>query len=124
MRVEHVSFGYSPETTVLHDINLDVRAGQTVAFVGETGAGKSSLVALLSHFYDVKQGHISIDGYDVRKVKRESLRRQMGVVLQATFLFSAVILVCSSLAIFAGAFRRKAKANPQCAACAPARAFL
>src|SRR4051812_47352038 len=91
VQVEHVTFGYSPETIVLHDINLDVRAGQTVAFVGETGAGKSSLVALLSHFYDVTQGHITIDGYDVRKVKRESLRRQMGVVLQATFLFSGTI---------------------------------
>ena len=91
VRVEHVNFGYLPDVTVLHDIDLDVPAGQTVAFVGETGAGKSSLVALLSRFYDVKDGRITVDGYDVRKVRRESLRKQMGVVLQATFLFSGTV---------------------------------
>ncbi|MBI3733635.1 MAG: ABC transporter ATP-binding protein [Chloroflexi bacterium] len=91
VKVDHVTFGYSDGVNVLHDINLDVPAGQTVAFVGETGAGKSSLVALLSRFYEVKKGAITIDGYDIRKVKRESLRRQMGVVLQATFLFSGTI---------------------------------
>jgi ATP-binding cassette subfamily B multidrug efflux pump len=89
--VDHVTFGYGTDVTVLHDINLDVAPGQTVAFVGETGAGKSSLVALLSRFYDVRQGHITIDGFDVRQVTRDSLRRQMGVVLQATFLFSGTI---------------------------------
>ena len=91
VRIEHVNFGYLPDITVLHDIDLDAPAGQTVAFVGETGAGKSSLVALLSRFYDVKDGRITVDGYDVRKVRRESLRRQMGVVLQATFLFSGTV---------------------------------
>jgi ATP-binding cassette subfamily B protein/subfamily B ATP-binding cassette protein MsbA len=91
VHVEHVNFGYIPDVSVLHDITLDVPAGQTVAFVGETGAGKSSLVALLSRFYDVKEGRITVDGYDVRKVRRESLRRQMGVVLQATFLFSGTV---------------------------------
>jgi len=91
VRVEHVNFGYLPAVTVLHDIDLDAPAGQTVAFVGETGAGKSSLVALLSRFYDVKDGRITVDGYDVRKVRRESLRRQMGVVLQAPFLFSGTV---------------------------------
>jgi len=91
VRVEHVNFGYLPGVTVLHDIDLDVLPGQTVAFVGETGAGKSSLVALLSRFYDVKEGRITVDGYDVRHVRRESLRRQMGLVLQATFLFSGTV---------------------------------
>jgi ATP-binding cassette subfamily B protein/subfamily B ATP-binding cassette protein MsbA len=91
VKVEHVNFGYSDDITVLRDICLDVRPGQMVAFVGETGAGKSSLVALLSRFYDVKQGHITIDAHDIRKVTRESLRRQMGVVLQSTFLFSGTI---------------------------------
>ncbi len=86
-----MTFGYSAETDVLHDIDLDVAPGQTVAFVGETGAGKSSLVALLSRFYEVRHGRITIDGYDIRQVTRESLRRQMGVVLQATFLFSGTI---------------------------------
>jgi ATP-binding cassette subfamily B protein/subfamily B ATP-binding cassette protein MsbA len=91
VKAEHVNFGYSDGLTVLHDICLDVPPGQMVAFVGETGAGKSSLVALLSRFYDVKQGHITIDSHDIRKVTRESLRRQMGVVLQTTFLFSGAI---------------------------------
>ena len=91
VRVEHVNFGYLPDVTVLHDIDLDVPPGQTVAFVGETGAGKSSLVALLSRFYEVKEGRITVDGYDVRKVRRGSLRRQMGLVLQATFLFSGTV---------------------------------
>ncbi|MBI5878867.1 MAG: ABC transporter ATP-binding protein [Chloroflexi bacterium] len=91
VRIEHVSFGYGEAVDVLHDIDLDVAPGQTVAFVGETGAGKSSLVALLSRFYDVRQGRITIDGHDIRQVTRESLRRQMGVVLQATFLFSGTI---------------------------------
>ncbi len=91
VKVNHVTFGYGNNITVLHDINLGVPPGQTVAFVGETGAGKSTLVALLSRFYDVKKGTITIDGYDIRKVKRESLRRQMGVVLQSTFLFSGAV---------------------------------
>jgi ATP-binding cassette subfamily B protein/subfamily B ATP-binding cassette protein MsbA len=91
VRVEHVTFGYGDGPDVLHDIDLDVPAGQMVAFVGETGAGKSSLVALLSRFYEVRRGSIRIDGVDVRHVTRESLRRQMGVVLQATFLFSGTI---------------------------------
>jgi ATP-binding cassette, subfamily B, multidrug efflux pump len=91
VKIDHVTFGYGDDNNVLHDIDLDVPAGRTIAFVGETGAGKSSLVALLSRFYEVRQGHITIDGYDIRRVKRESLRRQMGVVLQATFLFSGTI---------------------------------
>ena len=99
VRLNHVTFGYADPSAplgkgvdVLHDISLDVPAGQTVAFVGETGAGKSSLVALLSRFYEVRKGSITVDGYDIRHVKSESLRRQMGVVLQAMFLFSGTIL--------------------------------
>ncbi len=99
VRINHVTFGYGDRsatlgtgTDVLHDIVLDVPAGQTVAFVGETGAGKSSLVALLSRFYEVRKGSITIDGYDIRHVTSDSLRRQMGVVLQSTFLFSGTVL--------------------------------
>jgi ATP-binding cassette subfamily B protein/subfamily B ATP-binding cassette protein MsbA len=76
---------------ILHSINLRVEAGQTVALVGETGAGKSTLVKLLSRFYDVTEGALLIDGIDIRTVTQRSLRRQMGVVLQDPFLFSGTV---------------------------------
>ena len=83
-----VDFGYVPGKTVLHDINLYGRPGQKIAFVGSTGAGKTTIVSLLSRFYDVSEGSVTIDGHDVRDVTLESLRRQMGVMLQDTFIFS------------------------------------
>ncbi len=84
-----VSFRYEAGgVPVLDDINLSVAAGQTVALVGETGAGKSTLVRLVSRFYDVSEGAVLIDGHDVRGVTQASLRQQMGVVLQDPFLFS------------------------------------
>jgi ATP-binding cassette subfamily B protein/subfamily B ATP-binding cassette protein MsbA len=87
-----VSFKYDPNgLTILDHINLKVTPGQTIALVGETGAGKSSLVKLLSRFYDVTDGAVLIDGVDVRTVTQESLRRQMGVVLQEPFLFSGTV---------------------------------
>ncbi len=87
-----VSFRYEAEgEPVLEDINLRVEPGQTVALVGETGAGKSTLVKLLSRFYDVTEGAVLIDGLDVRNVTQSSLRRQMGVVLQDPFLFSGSV---------------------------------
>jgi ABC-type multidrug transport system fused ATPase/permease subunit len=86
----HVTFGYG-ETEILHDIELHVRAGQTIAYVGETGAGKSSMVNLLMRFYDVWGGSITIDGHDVRDVTQESLRSQLGVVLQDTVLFGGTV---------------------------------
>ena len=89
---EHVGFHYSDDPTpVLEEIDLHARAGQTIAFVGETGAGKSTLVKLVSRFYDPTEGTVRIDGIDIRAVTQESLRRQMGVVLQDPFLFSGTI---------------------------------
>jgi len=86
----HVSFGYG-NREILHDINLHVQPGETVAFVGETGAGKSSMVNLLMRFVDVWDGSITIDGHDIRDVTQESLRSQLGIVLQDTFLFGSTI---------------------------------
>ncbi len=89
---DHVSFHYSDDpTSVLEDIHLSVKAGQTIALVGETGAGKSTLVKLISRFYDPTDGTVRVDGADVRTVTQNSLRRQMGVVLQDPFLFSGTI---------------------------------
>ncbi|MDQ3653718.1 MAG: ABC transporter ATP-binding protein/permease [Chloroflexota bacterium] len=85
-----VFFGYG-ETEILHDINLVVQPGETVAFVGETGAGKSSMVNLLMRFSDVWSGAITIDGHDVRDVTQQSLRSQLGIVLQDTFLFGSSV---------------------------------
>jgi ABC-type multidrug transport system fused ATPase/permease subunit len=86
-----VVFGYSPEYPVLHGLNLKVQPGQMVAIVGPTGAGKSTIASLLTRFYDVQSGAILIDGYDVRAVTQQSLRRQIGVVPQEPFLFTGTI---------------------------------
>ena len=88
---DHVTFGYKPGQPVLHDISLDAQPGQTIALVGPTGAGKSSIVNLLMRFYDAWDGAVRIDGIDVRDVQRSTLRQQMGMVLQDTFLFSGTI---------------------------------
>jgi len=87
----HVSFAYVAGVPVLHDIDLHVQPGETIAFVGQTGAGKSTLISLLTRLYDVTDGAITIDGIDLRRVTRRSLARQMGVVLQEPFLFSGTI---------------------------------
>jgi ATP-binding cassette subfamily B protein/subfamily B ATP-binding cassette protein MsbA len=92
VRFDHVSFHYSDDPTpVLEDIHLHVPAGQTVALVGETGAGKTTLVKLLSRFHDPTSGSVRVDGYDLRQVTQSSLRRQMGIVLQDPFLFSGTV---------------------------------
>ena len=89
---DQVSFHYSDDPTpVLEEIDLHAQAGQTIAFVGETGAGKSTLVKLVSRFYDPTAGIVRVDGIDIRTVTQNSLRRQMGVVLQEPFLFSGTI---------------------------------
>jgi ATP-binding cassette subfamily B protein/subfamily B ATP-binding cassette protein MsbA len=89
---DHVSFHYSDDPTpVLQDIDLHVSPGETVALVGETGAGKSTLVKLISRFHDPVEGSVRIDGYDLRDVTQESLRRQMGIVLQDPFLFNGTV---------------------------------
>jgi ATP-binding cassette subfamily B protein/subfamily B ATP-binding cassette protein MsbA len=88
---EHVNFAYTPELPVLHDVNLHVRPGQLMALVGATGSGKSTLVKLLNRSYEITCGRLLIDGCDVRDVELSSLRRQMGVVLQETFLFRGTV---------------------------------
>src|SRR5256714_4525912 len=86
-----VVFGYNPQRPVLHGLTLRIAAGQTIAIVGPTGAGKSTIAALLSRFYDVQGGTVLVDGHDVRAVTQRSLRRQVGVVLQDAFLFTGTI---------------------------------
>jgi len=86
-----VSFEYAPGKKVLDRINLIVKTGETIALLGATGSGKSSLIHLIPRFYDVTEGSITVDGYDIRDVKLRSLRQQIGIVLQETFLFSASI---------------------------------
>jgi ATP-binding cassette subfamily B protein len=89
---DHVCFGYVPGVPVLKDISLEARPGEVIALVGPTGAGKTTMVNLLSRFYDVESGAIRIDGHDIRSVQKASLRRQLGVVLQDTFLFSTSVM--------------------------------
>ena len=88
---ENVRFGYGKLPEVLHGISLDVPAGTTVALVGQTGAGKSTIAKLIARFYDVREGRITIDGHDVRDVEQKSLRRQLGVVPQEGFLFAGTV---------------------------------
>ena len=89
---DDVSFGYQPDVPVLKHVSLHAFPGQTVALVGPTGAGKTTIINLLSRFYDVDQGAIRMDGADIRQIRRSDLRRQLGVVLQDTFLFSATVM--------------------------------
>lgn len=88
VRMENVSFSYDNRVFVLEEINLDIQPGQTIAILGSTGSGKSSLINLVPRFYDPQRGRILIDGHDLRDVTIDSLRRQIGIVLQETFLFN------------------------------------
>ena len=92
VRFDDVGFAYDAQTMVLKDIHLEAQPGQMVAFVGATGAGKSSMIKLLGRFYDVDEGAILVDGHDVRMVIRSSLRDQIGTVFQETFLFSGTVM--------------------------------
>ena len=89
--LDGVSFRYLPETPLIEDLNLDVRPGETVAIVGPTGAGKTTLVNLLMRFYEIDAGRISIDGIDIRELTRDDLRRTFGMVLQDAWLFGGTI---------------------------------
>jgi len=91
IKFEHVYFSYSSDTPLIEDMNLKVEPGQTVALVGPTGAGKTTLVNLLMRFYEIDSGCISIDGVDIRKMKRDDLRKIFGMVLQDTWLFNGTI---------------------------------
>ena len=91
IRFEHVVFGYSPERILMEDMDIDVRPGQTVAIVGPTGAGKTTLVNLLMRFYDVNGGRITIDGIDIRRFARGALRTMFGMVLQDTWLYNGTM---------------------------------
>jgi ATP-binding cassette, subfamily B, bacterial len=85
---DHVSFGYDPARPVLRDVNLRIAPGETVAFVGQTGAGKSTAAKLITRFYDPTEGAVRLDGHDLRDVTIDSLRHQLGVVPQEAFLFA------------------------------------
>ena len=89
--MEHVNFGYDENKVILKDINLYAHAGQKVAFVGSTGAGKTTITNLLNRFYDIQEGTITIDGIDVKKYRRRSLRENIAMVLQDTHLFSGTV---------------------------------
>ncbi len=88
---ENVTFGYVPDKTVLHNISLYAKPGQKVAFVGSTGAGKTTITNLLNRFYDINEGKITIDGIDIMDIKRESLRKNIAMVLQDTHLFTGTV---------------------------------
>jgi ATP-binding cassette subfamily B protein len=92
IRFEHVSFAYEPDRPVLHDIDFEISAGQTVALVGHTGSGKSSIVHLLARFYPPCRGRILVDGHDIRTITGPSLQSQLGIVPQNNFLFSDSVL--------------------------------
>ena len=91
VRFDHVTFSYDGEKTVLNDVSLFAEPGQKIAFVGSTGAGKTTITNLINHFYDVQQGIITYDGIDVKDIAKDSLRRSLGIVLQDTHLFTGTV---------------------------------
>jgi len=91
VQLKNLDFSYNKETQILHDINVYAHQGQTVAFVGSTGAGKTTITNLINRFYDIEKGEILYDGINVKDIKKDSLRRSLGMVLQDTSLFSGTI---------------------------------
>ena len=91
LELEHVNFGYEPEKLVLHDVSLYAKPGQKIAFVGATGAGKTTITNLINRFYDVDDGKIRYDGINIKKIKKADLRKSLGMVLQDTNLFTGTI---------------------------------
>ena len=89
---DHVEFGYSDEKMILHDIELYAKPGQKIAFVGATGAGKTTITNLINRFYDIQDGKIRYDGINVTKIKKDDLRRSLGIVLQDTHLFTGTVM--------------------------------
>ena len=90
--LDNVTFGYNPDKTILKKISLWAKAGQKIAFVGSTGAGKTTITNLLNRFYDINEGTITIDGIDIKKIKRDSLRENIAMVLQDTHLFTGTVM--------------------------------
>ena len=91
VRFEHVDFGYEPGHAILHDVSLYAKPGQKIAFVGSTGAGKTTITNLINRFYDVERGRVTYDGIDVKDIRKDALRRSLGIVLQDTHLFTGTI---------------------------------
>ena len=91
VRFDHVAFGYDERKTILHDISLYAKPGQKIAFVGSTGAGKTTITSLINRFYEIQSGTITYDGIDVKDIEKDSLRRSLGVVLQDTHLFTGTV---------------------------------
>ena len=87
-----VSFGYLPDTPIIKNMTLEARPGQTIALVGPTGAGKTTIINLLTRFYEINRGNITIDGKDIRQVSKDDLRQKLGIVLQDTFLFADTVM--------------------------------
>ena len=87
-----VSFGYNPDQLIIKNMTLEAKAGQTIALVGPTGAGKTTIINLLTRFYEINSGCITIDGHDIRDVSKDDLRKKLGIVLQDTFLFADTVM--------------------------------
>ncbi len=92
VQFEHVCFGYQKGTPIIRDMSLEAKPGETIALVGPTGAGKTTIINLLTRFYEIDSGSICIDGSDIRDIKKDDLRRKLGLVLQDTFLFSGTVM--------------------------------
>lgn len=92
VRLDHVHFEYDPGTPIIKDMSIEARAGGIVALVGPTGAGKTTIINLLSRFYEINSGEITIDGKDIRHLRKDDLRRRLGIVLQDTYLFSTSVM--------------------------------
>ena len=92
VRLQNVDFGYEKDKTVLHDVSLFAKPGQKIAFVGATGAGKTTITNLLNRFYDVSEGEVRYDGIDVKRIRKSDLRHSLGMVLQDTNLFTGTVM--------------------------------